>query len=66
MFHVSVCLTCALVGVFLRLVLALVDPLPIALEEDLQGGASPAFELDGVALDDVGIIGLLQEGGEGP
>jgi hypothetical protein len=52
--------------VFLRLVLALVDPLPIALEEDLQGWPGPALELDGVALDDIGIIGLLQEVGEGP
>lgn len=42
-------------------VLALVHPLPVALEEDLEGGPSLTPELDGVALDDVSVDGLLQE-----
>lgn len=45
----------------LRHVLALMDPFAVALEEDLQSGASATSELDGVALDDVGVHGLLQE-----
>ena len=53
--------TCPQVGVLLRHVLALVDPFAVALEEDLQGGPSLTPQLDGVALDDVGVNGLLQE-----
>lgn len=48
----------------LRHVLALVDPLAVAFEKDLKGG-SLAAELDGVALDDVRVHGLLQETGQG-
>ena len=54
------------VFVLVRGVLVLVHPLPVALEEDLQGGRSPAPQLDGVALDDVGVRRLLQEVGQGP
>ena len=50
----------------MRGVLVLVHPFPVALEEDLQGGRGPAPQLDGVALDDVGVLGLLQEVGQGP
>ena len=58
--------TGAQVGVLLGQVLALMDPFPVALEEDLQCGLGPAAQLDGVALDDVGVVGLLQEAGQGP
>ena len=58
--------TGAQVGVLLGQVLALMDPFPVALEEDLQRGLGPAAQLDGVALDDVGVVRLLQEAGEGP
>lgn len=50
----------------LRHVLALVDPFAVALEEDLESGPSLTPELDGVALDDVSINGLLQEVGKCP
>lgn len=46
-------------------VLALVDPLAVAFEEDLKGRTRLTAELDGVALDDVSIHGLLQEAGQG-
>ncbi|CAL8281685.1 unnamed protein product [Gadus morhua 'NCC'] len=42
----------AQVGVLLGQVLALMDPFPVALEEDLKRGLGPAAQLDGVALDD--------------
>lgn len=47
-------------------VLALVNPFTVALEEDLERGPGLTPELDGVALDDVGIDGLLQEPRQGP
>lgn len=53
--------TCPQVGMLTGRVLALVDPLAIALEEDLQGGPGLAVQLDGVALDDVRIHRLLHE-----
>ena len=46
--------------------LALVDPFTVALEEDLESGPSLTLELDGVALDDVSVNGLLQEAGQRP
>ena len=42
-------------------VLVLVDPLAVALEEDLQRRRGAAAQLDGVALDDVGLLRLLEE-----
>lgn len=42
-------------------VLVLVDPLAVAFEKDLQRRRRPTSQLDGVALDDVGVLGLLQE-----
>lgn len=36
-------------------------PLAVAFEEDLQGGRRSAAQLDGVALDDVGVLRLLDE-----
>lgn len=42
-------------------VLVLVHPLPVAFEEDLQGGCGPTAQLDGVAFDDVGVLRLLDE-----
>lgn len=45
----------------LRHVLTLVDPLAIALEEDLKSGSSLTPELDGIALDDVSIHGLFEK-----
>lgn len=42
-------------------VLILVHPFAVALEEDLQGGRGSAPQLDGVALDDVGVLRLLDE-----
>lgn len=47
-------------------VLALVDPFAVALEEDLKSRPSLTPELDGVALDDVSVDGLLQEVGQRP
>lgn len=47
-------------------VLVLVHPLAVALEEDLHGGRGAAAQHDGVALDDVGVVGLLQEMGQRP
>ena len=64
--HARCAHTGAQVGVLLGQVLALMDPFPIALEEDLKRGLGLAAQLDGVALDDVGVVGLLQEAGEGP
>lgn len=60
-----VCLTCAKVGVLLGHVLTLVDPFAVALEEDLKSRLGLTPQLDGVALDDVGINRLLQELGQG-
>lgn len=60
-----VCLTCAKVGVLLGHVLTLVDPFAVALEEDLKSWLGLTPQLDGVALDDVGINRLLQELGQG-
>lgn len=45
----------------LRHVLALVNPFPVALEEDLESGPSLTTELDGVALDDVSVDRFFQE-----
>lgn len=59
-------LTCGLVQALVGHVLVLVHPLPVALEEDLHGGHGPAAQHDGVALDDVGIVRLLQEMGQRP
>lgn len=42
-------------------VLVLMDPLAVAFEEDLQRRRRPTPQLDGVALDNVGIHRLLQE-----
>lgn len=42
-------------------VLVLVNPLPVAFEEDLQRGRRSAAQLDGVAFDDVGVLRLLDE-----
>lgn len=47
----------------LRHVLALVDPLAVAFEKDLESRSLTA-ELDGIALDDVSVHGLLQEAGQ--
>lgn len=57
--------TCLQVSVLLRHVLALVDPLAVAFEEDLKSRTRLTAELDGVALDDVSVHGLLQEAGQG-
>lgn len=57
--------TCAEVGVLLGHVLTLVDPFAVALEEDLKSRLGLTPQLDGVALDDVGINRLLQELGQG-
>lgn len=46
-------------------VLTLVDPFAVALEEDLKSRLGLTPQLDGVALDDVGINRLLQELGQG-
>lgn len=54
-------LTRVLVHIFLDRVLVLVNPFPVALEEDLQGGSGTAPQPDGVALDDVGVFWLLPE-----
>lgn len=43
----------------LRDVLALVDPFPVALKEDLESGTSLTPELDGVTLHNVCIDRLL-------
>lgn len=42
-------------------VLVLMDPLAVAFEEDLQRRRRPTPQLDGVALDNVGVRRLLQE-----
>ena len=57
--------TSVLIHVLLRRVLILMDPFPVALEEDLQGRYGPTAQLDGVALHDVGILWFLKEVGEG-
>lgn len=54
-------LTRVLVHVFLDRVLVLVNPFPVALEENLQGGCGTAPQADRVALDDIGVFWLLQE-----
>lgn len=54
-------LTRVQVLVLLGEVLALVHPLAVALEEDLQGRSGSAAQLDRGAPDDVGIGRLLQE-----
>lgn len=41
--------------------LVLVNPLPVALEEDLQCGSSSAPKLNWIAFDDVSVIRLLKE-----
>lgn len=58
---VAAALTRVEVLVLLREVLVLVHPLAVAFEEDLQGGRRSAAQLDGVALDDVGVLRLLDE-----
>lgn len=50
----------------LRDVLALVDPFPVALKEDLESGTSLTPELDGVTLHNVCIDRLLQEARQCP
>lgn len=59
-------LTRGLVQALVGHVLVLVHPLPVAFEEDLHGRHSTAAQHDGVALDDVGIVWLLQEMGQSP
>lgn len=58
--------TCCEISVLLRRVLALVDPITIALEEDLECRPSLTPELDGITFDNVGIDRLLQEVRQGP
>ena len=48
----------------LRHVLVLVDPFPVALEEDLKSRPSLTPEFDGVTLDDVSIHRLFQKKGQ--
>lgn len=47
-------------------VLVLVDPLAVALEEDLQRRRRLTPQPDGVAPDDEGVLRLLQEVGQRP
>lgn len=57
--------TCSQLDVFQGCVLVLVNPLSIALEEDLQRRSSPAFKLNWIAFDDVRVIRLLKEARQG-
>lgn len=63
--HICFCSTCLQVRVLLRHVLALVDPLAVAFEENLKSRTCLTAELDGVALDDVSVHGFLQKTGQG-
>ncbi|GAA6091733.1 uncharacterized [Tachysurus ichikawai] len=48
-------------NMFQRCVLVLMNPLPIALEEDLQRRSSSAVKLNWIAFDNVSVIRLLKE-----
>lgn len=63
---VCVCVfTCSQFDMFQGCVLVLMNPLPIALEEDLQRRSSSAAKLDWIAFDDVSVIRLLKEARQG-
>lgn len=54
-------LTCGLVQALLGDVVALADPLAVALEVDLSGGEGTAAQCHWLVLHDVGILWLRQE-----
>lgn len=58
-------LTGSLIYAFLRDMVVLADPLSIALEVDLCGGEGAAAQLHRLVLNDVGVLWLLQEVGQG-
>lgn len=58
-------LTGGLVHALLHRVLLLGHPLAVALEVDLRGGRGLAVEIDWFVFDNVGLLGLHQEVGEG-
>lgn len=57
-------LTGVLVDALLHRVLLLVNPLAVALEVDLGRRSGLAVQVDGLVLDDVGLLRLHQEHGQ--